>query len=213
MARPFLCGKCGNWYTPLNLGPDNACGDCAEDLHARHPKTNEIDCHYGHISAHPSEIKVMGFLAKVQLSVRTNGAALEGIKAAMEQEKVVAYLTRVETAFAEAERVAVNLPETLRWAGVMEMPGMKGEESTKRFKSIEALEEMVKNNRRPPEDLAELRRSVKVCEEIAAEIPPLLAEARMGVAQVRQVAEAWRPPEKPPLYVKEPKGSRVAIPA
>jgi len=120
--------------------------------------------------------------------------AVERIQGAKDISSVKAIMSELEQSFAKAELAQAEMPEILRWSTVMELPGMVGSPRAARFKTIEAIEELVGDNRRPPEDLAMLQRSGKVCAEIAAEIPALLSEARISLGQARQMAETWVAP-------------------
>lgn len=206
--RPFQCPKCLNWHTPIPMPEGMMCRWCAEEKHARHPKTGEYDCHWGLITSTQSEVKIMQANGRINEAATECQRLIQVIESATEKEQVIDVLKRAEVAFALAERAHGEVGEILRWAGVMEMPGMAGEPSSKRFKSVEAIEVMVADNRRPPTDLTTLQRSVKICNEIANEIPERIAEARVSIGQVRQSAQDWR--QKAPLYVKDKKQLQTA---
>jgi hypothetical protein len=164
LDKPFQCDKCKNWYTPITLSENTFCMLCAEGTHAEDPTTGVIDCHFGQFTATLSERNVATAHNKA-IAARDNPGDAELL--------------------AQAEAEILNLPEYMEWAGVMEMPGMKGERRDRRFKSIDALVELVDGNRRPESDLLVLKRSVKNCKEMAAEIPGILAEARGEVIYER----------------------------
>ena len=202
-----MCSKCGNWYRPIPLPEGAACVACVMGDHQPHVKTGAVDCHFGHDSATPSEVRMAKLVADTAKAPKSIMAALDAIKGAPAREAVVNALSQAEGVFAQTERAQMALPNILQWATVFEMPGLKGEAGSARFKSLEAIEELVANNRRPPSDLARLRLSGSMCEAMASELPGLMAEARVAIGQVRQAAQAWQEPQQSeaPLYVAEPK--------
>lgn len=191
--RVFQCPKCNNWYVPVPVKDGAFCFACDGGQHAPHQRTGVVDCHFGHESATAAEIRMAGIVERVSAAVKAIGTSASGMAAAPDRASVTALLTKAETVFAQAEKAMTDVPETLRWAGVLEMPGMSGEAPTTRFKSIETVEELVRNNRRPPEDLAMLRRSVRTCNALADDLPGLMAEARVAIGQARHAAQAWAP--------------------
>ena len=202
--RPFKCGKCGNWYIAVPMPDDTMCRICAEGKHAV-GVNGQIDCHWGQTSPTPSEIKMVVLLDSCRSVSQEAQNALGAIQSSKAMDDVKAIMSRLEQSFAKAELAQAEMPEILRWAVVMELPGMKDAHQEARFKSIEALRAM--GNRRPPEDIQMLERSDKVCREIAAEIPGILSEARMNLAQVRRAAEAWTPaPADVPMPENVPSG-------
>lgn len=180
--RPFLCGNCGNWYTPVKLDDDDSCPQCFAGTHA-----DGSHCHYSDMTATQSEVRLMGILETLTRS-------LTSIQSRPMDE--------AEVALANAEQAERGLADAVTWAGVKEMPGMVGEDPEKRFKSVDVIEQLVRNKRRPFGDLLVLRRSVKVCGEIAAEIPTLMSSIRMAMAEARL---------KPPTEAK-PRVTRRAAP-
>jgi hypothetical protein len=196
MTRPFLCGKCGNWYTPVPVPEGESCRSCDWELHARDTVTDVFDCHFGHQSATLSEVDIMHLQNRVG-EVSTNAqAVLDAIEKGSTLRIVTETLKTAETEFAKAELGITNdIPEIIRWAGIKELPGMAGEAPTHRFKSMEAIELLVADKRRPHSDLEELQRSVKVCNAVASEIPGAMSDARMLLSLARRAAETYAPPE------------------
>lgn len=199
-TRPFKCGKCKNWYAPVPLDePDHVCLLCLDNRHTPHPKTGEIDCHivtgYRHMTATFSEIKMTETLEGVRGASVTVLAAVGAAKRAGTRDGAASALGGAETAFAEGERLQGQVAEYQTWAGVKEMPGTKGFANERRFKDISAIEGLVKNNRRPPEDLKVLNRSIKNCEAIATDITAAMSEVRIAIGAVREAAENWRATE------------------
>lgn len=210
--RPFKCSKCGNWYTPVPVEDGQFCRACDMGTHAAHVKTGVIDCHFGHDTATRYEVKMATILEEAGRIGAVLREAQDVIRSAKAKEQTVQALLLAEQAFAVFERAQSGVGETLQWAGVTELPGMTGEPGTARYKSIEALESLIANNRRPPSDMVRARRSLRICHEIADQLASLVAEARVGIGQVRQVAQAWKEPvaadgPEPvaPLYVAERK--------
>jgi len=198
--RPFKCGNCGNWYIAAPVPDGMMCRICAEGKHAVGAK-GQMDCHWGQVSPTPSEVKMMELLALCKTAQAATVNVLGSIQSSTGIDGVQAVMARGEQSFAKAELAHAGMPEILRWASVMELPGMGDAPSAARFKNIDAIRELVGSNRRPPEDLAMLERSEKVCREIAAEIPGLLSEARITLGQARQAAQAWKPaaPQNVPM--------------
>lgn len=192
--RPFRCPNCGNWHIAVPPRDGSTCWECEESHHARHQKTGVVDCHFGHKSATQSEIRMFLALQACGRAEQDAIHASEAIRQGQTAEEVAQELSLAEESFAKAEAAQAGMAEVLRWAGVMEMPGLAGESFPKRFKTIEALELLVGESRRPPEDLADLRRSLQVCTEMADEVPGLLARARVAIGQTRQAASAWAAP-------------------
>ena len=193
--RPFKCGNCGNYYTPLVMPDDVMCRWCQEGKHSPHPKTNTVDCHWGQASSTRSEMRMVQVLDAVKAAGGSIAATVDPIHKAPTQVAVTSLLTKAETAFVQAERLVASVPEIVRWAGVFEMPGRTDEAPEDRFRSVEAIQKMVKDNRRPPEDVADLERSIKICTALADEVPPLMAEARVAIGQARQAAQTWKAPK------------------
>ena len=174
----WKCPNCFNWYIQLSIAEGEACQACAEGRHAQPTRGREVDCHWGHGTPTHSEIKM------TELEAEIVSAVVLAHDASKDPTKV--RLGKAEVVFAKVE-MAVNadMPQVLSWAGVMEMPGMQGEVSSARFKNIEAMEELVRDSRRPTEDLDVLRRSVKNCDEIASRIPEMMAELRIAIGEAR----------------------------
>ena len=160
LDKPFQCDKCKNWYTPVTLSEGVFCMSCAEGTHAENAMTGVIDCHFGQFSSTMSERNVATAHNKA-LAARDNPHDADLL--------------------AQAEAEVLKLPEYLEWAGVMEMPGMKGERPEVRFKNLAALKELTDGNRRPMTDIIVLERSIKNCKEMAAEIPGILKQTKGGV--------------------------------
>lgn len=208
---PFKCLKCGNWYTPVPMPEDMMCKVCADGAHAVNPKTGAYDCHWGHVTATSSEVRIATLWHQAQETTRVLQEVAARIAGAKTLDAVVATLGSAEGVFATLERGMAAVPEILRWAGVKEMPGLKDAEGSRRFKSLDALEDLVKDNRRPQSDLAELKRSIKTCNILADELTGMVAAARVALSQVRRAAESWREPEV--LVVAEPVAAPAAIAA
>lgn len=204
---PKKCSMCGNWLTPIPMPEDVMCKSCAEGRHAVNRTTGLYDCHWGQTTSTPSEIKMATFHGFVQSVQAKAQGAVATIEKAMSEEDVSKALSEAETLLAQVERGMADIPNILQWAGVKEMPGLADAESTARFKSIEAIEDLVKNKRRPTSDLEELRRSVKNCTIMADEIPSMASQARMSLAQVRRAAESWKAPEV--VYSQHPAAVRA----
>ncbi|MDA1188802.1 MAG: hypothetical protein O2854_03885 [Chloroflexi bacterium] len=181
MSRPFQCSKCRNWYTPIPVSEEDYCWSCREGKHAPHHKTGVIDCHFGQTSSTPSEIKMVGIVATIKDAI----TAVEG-----------GDIRSAEVAFALAEKARGEVTDVVRWATVMEMPGTLGESSTTRFKNIDALIALVADKRRPPEDLAMVRRTMRFCDEMAAEIPLLMADLRTNIGALRASVQGESKTEK-----------------
>lgn len=192
--RPYKCGNCGNWYIKLPMPDDVMCRMCNEGTHAPHPKTGIVDCHWGQTSPTPSEIKMVELLNLCQSAVQEEVAAVARIQRSKDMDGIRAVVSQVEQVFSRAELAHSTMPEILRWAVVLELPGMAGASQAARFKHIDAVRDLVATNRRPPEDLAMLERSERVCREIADEVPVVLSEARMALNQARKAAQEWAAP-------------------
>jgi len=199
---PFKCPKCGNWHTPIPMPEDTMCRSCAEGRHAVNAKTGLYDCHWGHMTSTPSEIRMATFHAFLQSVQGKAQGAVSIIEKATSEEAVGGALSEVETLLAQVERDMAEIPTILRWAGVKEMPGRRDADAEDRFKSIEAIEALAKNRRRPQSDVDVLHRSVRTCTMLADEIPTLVSGVRMSVSHVRRAAESWRAPE--PIYSQNP---------
>jgi len=188
--KPFKCPQCLNWFTPVPMPEDMMCATCADGKHAVN-KVGLIDCHWGHVSATPSEIR-MAVLWNTAKTV----AEKDGLGGAKSESAVTAILADMERDVALLERGMADIPEIIRWSSVKEMPGMKDAFGSRRFKTLEALEELVEEKRRPQTDVDEVRRSMKTCSLLADEIPEMVAAARMALGQMRRDVEAWQPTEK-----------------
>ena len=192
MARPYLCPNCRNWYTPVPHGPDIVCYQCADGTHAVNPKTGKFDCHAFDSSATASERKLAEAALAVESSIRAIQQAGANIDRATTPDRVLALVKEAETAFAVVETVQRGLAEALRWAGVFELPGRKDARPEDRWKGIDVLRTMVRENRRPKEDLDRMERSIAVCADMEREIMEQVAEARSGVTALRMKAGNWR---------------------
>lgn len=191
--RPFRCSKCGNWYTPVPPAEGVVCFMCDSGSHAPHQKTGVIDCHFGHKSATPSEVKMAELLALCERAQRQAQGAESRIMGSHTRKQADDIVAEAEKVFAQAELAQGDMANIITWASVMELPGMKGERATARFKNIDAIEDLVANNRRPPEDLQTLRRSDKICREMAVEVAGVMADARIALGRMR--ATSWTEPE------------------
>ena len=169
--RPFQCSKCGNWKTPLPLDADDECPDCVMESHAVHPRTGTYDCHYRHSTATHSEKRMAKNLINLEFAVQT-------IKNSQS-------LVEAEVALSDAERIERDVPEALTWSDVFELPGLRGANPSARFKSYNAMQDLVYNKRRPESDLTVLERSRRLCEEMAQDVPILMAEARTAMIGMR----------------------------
>ena len=197
-TRPSLCPNCGNWHTPVTVPDGVVCGLCAEGAHVPHLKTGVIDCHFGQESATPSEVKMAGFLALCNIAWYKAQRTTERIRHSVkDREELGRVLGEAEQVFAQVELNQADVPNVITWASVMEMPGLKGESASKRFKNLDALRELAGNSRRPREDVTTMERSDKVCREMAAELPVLVSNARLALAEARQAAQEWKMPEPP----------------
>lgn len=200
---PFKCGQCGNWFTPVPMPEDMMCRVCAEGKHSVN-KAGTYDCHWGHVTATPSEIKMATLFQQAESTRARIEQAGRDIERAKVHVAVTSALNDAEQSFAQLERGMGALSEILRWAGVKEMPGLRGEANEDRFKSLSAIEDMVRNGRRPRSDVDELQRSIKACNGMADELAGAMASVRVVLAGVRRDAEHWTPPlsEKPVLSEK-----------
>ncbi len=169
--RPFQCSKCGNWKTPLPLDADDECPDCVSESHAVHPRTGTYDCHYRHSTATHSEQRMAKNLISLEFAVQT-------IKNSQS-------LIEAEVALSDAERIERDVPEALAWSDVFELPGLRGASPSARFKNYDAMQDLVFNKRRPESDLVLLQRSRRLCEEMAQDVPVLMAEARTAIIGIR----------------------------
>ena len=193
--RPYQCQNCKNWYMPLQLDEGVVCISCARGLHAipetgNHPGV--VDCHFGETTPHPSEIRMVEIDAQVSRAVLLAQDAV--------RLHNIASLRQAEDALAEVEQIVTQqVPEVLTWASVKEMPGLVGENPSMRFKNLDALQELVSNNRRPVTDIEEIRRSIKTCAEINSGIPSQVAEIRTTLAEARSLTTTPVEPEKEPV--------------
>lgn len=184
--RPTICGKCGNWYVDIPMEDGVTCWSCDNNLHAVNRSKDSYDCHFGQASPAPSEIEI------VQIEDQLNRAVALA-QTAVDRPNVDT-LTQAETAFAQAEMaISTQLPETIRWAAVKEMPGLSGAPPSQRYKNIEALEEMVGDNRRPQTDLIEVRRAMKTVAEVASTFPARMSELRVLIGSARVVVSTPAP--------------------
>jgi hypothetical protein len=94
-------------------------------------------------------------------------------------------LVEAEVALSDAERIERDVPEALTWSDVFELPGLRGANPSARFKSYDAMQDLVYNKRRPESDLTVLERSRRLCEEMAQDVPILMAEARTAMIGMR----------------------------
>ena len=177
---------------------------CANKSHAPHLTTGVVDCHFGQESSTQSEI----VMAEV---CETLGRARDLVKKALAEISLARSIPQVVTCSAEAERAIsmaetayARVPDALTWAGVTELPGMAGESNQKRYKSIEALTELVRNNRRPPTDLATAQRSLLLCGEMAKEAHGLIGEVRSAATEIKVTVNNWRAPEPTPEQPQMP---------
>ena len=193
-TRPYLCGKCGNWYSPHPPMDGSPCRFCVTGTHTPHIKTGVVDCHFGEKSSHPSERRMAEIVTRVETINTSLSKASAGILQASVMGEVTDIMTLAERDFAAAEKMEKEIPEILRWAGVMELPGLVDADANQRFKNIDAMQELVKQKRRPPEDLEELVRSTKLVTMMADEVPSLMASIRIAIGQVRQAGMKWQAP-------------------
>lgn len=191
---PFKCGQCGNWYTPVPMPEDLMCLKCAEGKHAVNAKKGTYDCHWGHTTATTSEVQMAELRQRVQSVYELVGQTATALDRAEDFDTVTAALTHMEQSFAQLEKVLGGMPEILRWAGVKTMPGLKGSPNNRRFLGLEAVENLVGDNRRPQTDVDDLKRSIKTCAGIAGSITDMVATVRVAVSRVRRQAETCTPP-------------------
>lgn len=209
MERPFLC-KCGNWHIKVPVFDEQTkepmiCIQCAEGTHTPHIKTGAIDCHFGFQSATLSERQMGESVLRATNALTVAKEGLAAVAKANDQAATQDILTKAELVMAGATLAQAKVAEALHWAGVMEMPGTAGEPNSKRYKNEEALSLMVMENRRPPEDLATLRRSIRVCNEMAAEVTSLYGEASRAMQTLREsVASKRFGPPVVPVYAEAP---------
>lgn len=170
---PFRCGKCGNWYTPIQVA--FPCPD--HDKHAVN-KAGRFDCHWEHDSATTSERRIV----EIEGIIRTSIATSKG-----------GDLAAAETAFVAAEKAESEATTGGRRgqgvvgdSDIMEMPGLKGANPEARFKTADAIARMVDDNRRPKSDLDVLNRSFTIVGEIAGGFPALMAEVREAIGEMRR---------------------------
>lgn len=198
MARPFKCDKCGNWYVevprlhPVTKEPV-VCRDCQDRRHAANRVTGVIDCHFHHESATYSERKLTEILLACTTAESVARDALKAISKETMPEHIDKAVLVAGNAYAAALTAEAEAAEALRWAGVMEMPGMTALDNEHRFKSFEVIETFVKRGRRPPEDVATLRRSMQNCADLMREIATALPRAKAAyeaavTAQERRLA-------------------------
>lgn len=189
-GRPFKCPNCGNWYTPI---PEfkGQCRGCVMGLHSPHIRTGIIDCHSGQESSTYSEIKMTETLETIRAARNGAQAMVRAIREALADDQVSELALQAEKVFSGAEKTHGGVPDFLRWAGVFELPGQSDQPGATRYKDMGAMEELVGMNRRPPEDVATLKRSVTICGEIAEEIASAVAEARVAIGEVRRAAQNW----------------------
>ena len=162
MPIPFQCPNCLNWH--VRIPTEFGCYQCETSSHTLHTKTGlPEDCHWGMMSATKSEVALATALAEANTAL---DYAREGRKT--EAEGVLLTIAASET----------QIAEWLRWAGVFEMPGMQGERNDRRYKGIEALEDLVEMTRRPKTDLDAMRRSIRNTAECERDRQAALAEAR-----------------------------------
>ena len=193
-GRPFLCPNCGNWYTPI---PEfkGQCRQCVMGTHAPHHKTGLIDCHFGQESSTFSERRMVETMnLVVGLPARLSSLAA-GINTATTSIAVNELLLEAERLFSGTEKAMRGIGEVMSWAGVMELPGQADATPAARFKDLASIEEMAGNSRRPPEDVATLKRSVAICKEIEDELTNKMAEIRVAMNEVRRMATSWGSPQ------------------
>ncbi len=175
MATTFQCNNCSNWYTTVPLKDGQECLLCAEKAHAPHQKTGVIDCHFGHKSASASE----AILARIERTFEAaKNKAWEGP------------LLPAEEAFARAKAEMPKVADAVSWAGVFEMPGRKGDAFSARYRSFDQMNDLVQTNRRPPEDLEDVRRSMRNCDEMKQRIELLNQETLEALITLRMAAKA-----------------------
>jgi hypothetical protein len=195
VARPFQCSNCKNWYTPApSKDNEYGCMYCADGTHTPHHKTGVIDCHFGQESSTRSETILAQVCVALDAANKEATGLLEKVRAATVMDTVLSAVMRVESLQVEAEAEYRKVPDAMTWAGVFELPGMAGEAPEKRFKSLSALAELARNNRRPRTDVETLERSVRVCGELQEEASGLMAGVRAMVTEVRVTANNWRAP-------------------
>lgn len=188
--RPYLCLNCKNWYIPLQMEEGDTCRSCELGLHAVPERTGVVDCHFGEATPTPSEIEMVEIDTRV---ARALMIAQDAVK-----KHSIGSLRDAEEALVEVEAlVNQRIPEVIRWSAVKEMPGLVGEDPSMRFKSIEAIEELVSNNRRPRTDLELVRRSMKTCAEINSGIPTQLVEIRTTMNEARSKTTTPAPEKVP----------------
>lgn len=201
MILPFMCSKCHNWYTPVpvideDTGEPLVCLLCEEGRHAP-TKAGVIDCHIGHMTATKSEVALAKAYNVTLMARETAKQCNHELDKATVRSQVDALLVLAQSSYTAAEKAVADIPEALRWAGVMEMPGLKSQPNDMRFKSSDVVELLVKENRRPPQDLRRLRRSEKVCRELANQCVQELPLARAALTEFQGAAAAWSAPTTP----------------
>jgi len=189
--RPFQCVQCHNWYIAVPMEADTFCVECDQKKHAIHPSKGTYDCHWGHMSAVRSEIDMALLLNQIAEVEFRAGLDLTAIQEARTKEEVTSILTNLEQALAKMERDAKNAPNIVTWAAVKELPGTQGESPKVRFKHIDAIADLVANNRRPQTDMEELRRAMTVCAAMAEDAVAAQVQARMAANEVRRAAMDW----------------------
>jgi hypothetical protein len=203
MPKPFQCENCRNWYVAVvrrdpTTNEEVECLLCVEGLHAPHTMTNIIDCHFDHETATPSERQMAGFHDASELLVGVLIEADKLIETSQAQGSIDNALSRAEAAMEAFHRDTAGMDESMRWAGVMELPGQSGELPERRFKDITALQRLVNENRRPASDLVVLNRSVRNCTELKAEIDRNIAQGQELLAMTRVAARTFTKPAPSP---------------
>jgi len=181
---PFLCGHCGNWYTPITLEPDDTC----QQLHAGGVgKAKDAHCHYADRASTESE-QIAGTAYWKAFEAK------EAIVALSEAKRPGGKATEQASALlSAAAQAATQLELAGRIADTFVFPGR----DDRLWINKSSLAEIVAANRRPPSDLETIQRSIRVTRTTIAAAQTELAEAQALMAKIVPVAEELLAPVAP----------------
>lgn len=206
MPKPFLCANCGNYYVEVDVKDKDGrvlskdeykCLQCADNKHAVHPRTGKIDCHWGQASASASEAGMTKTLTAVITSKGKIEKLIKDVAASTTKEQANLALDAGEAESAAVLSAERSVAELMRFAGVMEMPGKRGDDFSERFKTLEQVEQFIKIGRRPQEDADVLKRSLKNCADLQVDIEREVGRAKILVQQLRERAMNFKERQVP----------------
>ena len=206
MDKPFLCEKCRNWYIEVpvrdlkgNVLPKDeyGCRMCNEGTHVPN-KAGIVDCHWGQVTPTPSEVTMAKIALAVTMAKNGTEKAIAGVGKLTMKAEADASLETCESFFEVAQRGVQTQADAMKFAGAFALPGIPKSLPVKdRYKTVDQMEQMVADNRRPSEDLDELNRSVKVCGELAIEIERDMGKTKVLIQQLREKAMNFKERQVP----------------